>query len=218
MGPGRAFGVDSGYLGKKFSKIFSCGIWEALERDSVNPTIAFVTDVGNDLAYEAPPDAILERLKTCLERLQTHHAQVVITALPIDPLKRLKRIRFQVLRSLLYPQSRMRFVDFLDRAQELNEGLVSIAGDQKMTIFTVPNEWYGLDPIHPRGRFLKQLWLELFALSNLTPSNQSRADSSLALSCFLRCLTAPNTRRVGLNRCNFIRRVQLFDGTQISLY
>lgn len=218
MGRGRSYSLDSGFLGKKFSNFFSCGIWESLAHEEAIRTTAFVTDVGNDLAYEAPVEAVLESVTTCVERLQTLHAQVVITALPITALERLSQVRFLVLRGLFYPKCRLGLVDFVDRAQQVNEGLVDLAKSQKISIFTVPIAWYGFDPIHFRSHYLSQYWRDLFALSGHADSVATGSKNSLALDWYLRCLTALNKPPTGSNESDSHQRVQFFDGTQIALY
>ncbi len=218
MGRGRSYGHDSGFLGKIFPNFFSCGIWESLAHEEAIRTTAFVTDVGNDLAYETPVKAVLESVTTCVERLQTLHANVVITALPIAALERLSRVRFLVLRGLFYPKCQLGLVDFVDRAQQVNEGLYDLAKLQKTSVFTVPIAWYGFDPIHFRGHYLSQYWRALFALSGHVDSVTTGSKNSLVLDWYLLCLTAPNKPRAGSKESDSNKRVQLFDGTQIALY
>ncbi|WP_197530883.1 hypothetical protein [Bythopirellula polymerisocia] len=189
-----------------------------MRHENNNRTIAFVTDVGNDLAYEAPAEAVLEWVTACVVRLQSHQAQVVLTSLPITPLERLSQMRFRVLRGLLFPKCRLKLVDFLERAQELNEGLLKLAGSRKITIFTVPNAWYGLDPIHPRRRFLTQMWRELFVLSDASLPVSLKPEFSLPLALYLRCLSAPNNHSKARDESHSFKRVKLFDGTRIMLY
>jgi len=60
-----------------------CGLWRALERLGPLPTVALLTDVGNDLLYGPPVDAILAGVALCIDRLQELGAAVVCTPLRV---------------------------------------------------------------------------------------------------------------------------------------
>ncbi|QEG37035.1 hypothetical protein Pr1d_43750 [Bythopirellula goksoeyrii] len=218
MGPGRSYGNESGFLRKKFPKIFSCGVWQSLRQENVDRTVAFVTDVGNDLGYEVPVETILDWVTTCVDQLQIYHAKVVITALPIAVLERLSQVKFRVLRGLLFPTCRLTQTDLLDRAHQLNSGLEELTKSKNTSIFTVPIAWYGFDPIHPHMRHMTQFWRELFTLVGCSGIVSIRSRNSLILNSYLRCLTPPNSRCASSNEEHPIKRIQLFDGTRISLY
>ncbi len=218
MGFGRSYGKESGFFGKKFSGISSSTIWESLERETTLTTIAFVTDVGNDLAYEEPVDTIFEWVETCVARLARQGAQIVLAELPMDVLRGVSRAKFQLLRAILFPGCRLSWPVLLERAEELNERLRELAKSQKMPIFTAPMAWYGFDPIHPRGAYMKEYWRELFALLALGERTDNSCRQSLSSYWRLRTLTTPSVGRKAPSGQFSPRRLMLDDGSSVALY
>ena len=218
MGFGRSYGKESGFLGKKFSGISSARIWEALDNNSASSTIAFVTDVGNDLGYEQPVDEIIAWVETCVARLQQHGADVVLTDLPLGVLTAMSEAKFYLLRSVLFPSCQLSWREMLDRATGLSLRLKELAKTKKISIFTVPNAWYGFDPIHPRSRFMRDYWLELFAI--LASHNSITSGRRLSLRSYwrLRTLTTPGLGRNVPKGQFSSRQFLLADGTSIALY
>ena len=86
-GFGRSYGLHSKFFGKKFPGILSSGLWPALNRARPLPTVAIIADVGNDLAYEAPVEKIIEWVERALDRLATHDAKAVLNNVPIESLR-----------------------------------------------------------------------------------------------------------------------------------
>ncbi len=62
------------FLEKNFQE-FSDGLWPALNRGDRLPTVAILADVGNDLAYEAPVEKIIEWVERALDRLANARRQ-----------------------------------------------------------------------------------------------------------------------------------------------
>ena len=91
-GHGRSYGQDSWILGRKFSGIFSCALWQDLQERPVLPTTALVTDVGNDLMYGATPERLLEWVARCLDRLTDAGAHVSIRAADWSPRAPVSRV------------------------------------------------------------------------------------------------------------------------------
>jgi hypothetical protein len=218
MGFGRSYGKESGFLGKKFSGISSSSIWESLERETTPATIAFVTDVGNDLAYEEPVDTIFEWVEACITRLAQQGAQTVLAGLPIEVLRGVSHAKFRLLRSMLFPRCRLTWTVLLGRAEALNERLWELAKSRKLPVFTVPNAWYGFDPIHPRGAYMKDYWRELFALLALDERCDCSRRQSRRNYWRLRSLTTPGVGRKAPSRGFSPRRLTLDDGSSVVLY
>jgi hypothetical protein len=218
MGFGRSYGKESGFIGKKFSGISSARIWEALDNNAASSTIAFVTDIGNDLGYELPVDEIIAWVEACVTRLKKRGAHVVLTDLPLSVLTAMSEAKFYLLRSVLFPSCRLSWREMLDRAAGLSQQLNALAETQNISIFTVPNAWYGFDPIHPRARFMRDYWRDLFSLARL--NNTSAAERRLSLQSYwrLRTLTTPGLGRNVPKGQFSSRQLLLADGTSIDLY
>jgi hypothetical protein len=163
MGFGRSYGQESKIFWKKFSGILQSGLWAALDRAPRLPTVALVADVGNDLAYEATVDIIIQWVSAVLDRLAEHGARMVLNNIPIESLRSVGRLRYWLLRSLLFPRCRLRRDEILSRAEELTRALAEMAEKRKIPIFSGQNASYGLDPIHPRRRFAGELWQRMIA-------------------------------------------------------
>lgn len=191
MGLGRSYGKESGFMGKKFSGIFSSSIWQSLSSENNHQTFAFVTDVGNDLAYEEPVDVVFKWVQTCVERLNDLGAQVVLTGLPVDVLRQMSLSKFHLMRAMLFPSCRLSLANLLGRAEELDARLRELAKSQKVPIFSVPNEWYGFDPIHPRATYLNDYWRELFTRWSLKEQSLSADHTRLVSRWRLRLLSTP---------------------------
>jgi hypothetical protein len=218
MGFGRSYGKESGLLGKKFSGIFLSRIWEALDTNSAQPTIAFVTDIGNDLAYEHPVDAILEWVDGCISRLIERGAVVALTNIPIDILRTVGETKFLLLRSVLFPRCRLRWSVLLDSAEQLSDRLTKLAETRKRPIFSVPNEWYGFDPIHPRASYMRSYWAELFALATGESRTTTSERQSLRTYWRLRTMSSPRLSSKAPAGRFLPSKALLDDGTTITLY
>jgi hypothetical protein len=218
MGFGRSYGKDSGFMGKKFSGIFFSRLWDDYEKETCASTLAFVTDIGNDLAYEEPSERIMEWVEACVTRLAHQGARVALTNVPIEVLRSMSCARYELLRTLLFPKCKLAWPVILGRAEELHERLALFAKVQKMPIFTVPNAWYGFDPIHPRSSRLADYWRAMLALS-VTPGqvNESRS-KTLGSYWRIRTLSTPDLRRPASNGHFLSSRAILADGSSIALY
>ena len=56
--------------------------------NSDTPVDALITDIGNDIMYGAPPQQIEAWMDECINRLQTHNANIAMTMLPIHGLRK----------------------------------------------------------------------------------------------------------------------------------
>jgi hypothetical protein len=191
MGFGRSYGKESGFMGKKFSGIFSSSIWQTLSSELNSRSFAFVTDVGNDLAYEEPVDVVFEWVKACVDRLNNMGAKIVLTGLPVDRLRRISSSKFYLMRAVLFPSCRLSLATLLGRAEDLDGRLCEFAETSKMPIFSVPNDWYGFDPIHPRSAHLSDYWRQLFAYLPLGELSADANCAALVSRWRLRLLSTP---------------------------
>jgi hypothetical protein len=217
-GFGRSYGQQSKFFGKKFPGILQSGLWDAMSRAQPLPTVAIIADIGNDLAYGAPVDTIVEWIEAVLDRLAKYDATIVLNDLPLESIKRVGTVRYRVLRELLFPSCRLSHGEMLSRAEQLSERLQELSKDRKMPIFAGRGGSYGFDPIHPRRAAAGEIWSQMFgALSApAAPSPLVRARASEALRMYgLR----PQTYSIyGWSRRAEQPCVRLTDGTTIAIY
>jgi len=217
-GHGRSYGNVSSCLGKKIPGIFSCGIWRAIEQEKSVPITAFVTDIGNDLAYEVPVETIVAWVESCLDRLLAHRARVVLSDLPLVVFRQLSTTRYRCFRALFFPQCRLPWSEMLRRAQQLSERLQEVAKSLEIPLFVGRREWYGLDPIHPRKGCYSEMWTELLAIVTEIPSDRTWPRCSFASAWYLRSLQCENWSTFSFSRRASQPNGRLRDGSTISLY
>jgi hypothetical protein len=159
LGQGRSYGTWSRYLFlHRLPGIAGCGLWPELARRPPRPTLALLTDVGNDLAYGQPPERIAGWIETCLDRLEQSGAHTVLTLLPLAGLEALPAWRFRLAGALFFPGRELHREELLDRARWLQERLRRAARERGAAAVELPADWYGLDPIHFRRSRREGAW------------------------------------------------------------
>jgi hypothetical protein len=166
MGHGRSYGQESKFFGKKFSGILQSDLWSALECAPRVQTVAIVADVGNDLAYGAPPETVSAWIEDTLARLARHDARVVLNNLPMESLRGVGELRYRVLKTLLFPRSGLTRALMHERAAALSGAVQKVAESHEIPVFAGENAWYGLDPIHPRRGRSGEIWTRMLGALN----------------------------------------------------
>ena len=218
IGHGRSYGHETTVLGRKISGIFPSALWKDLQTRSALPTAALVTDIGNDLAYGEPPDRILRWVERCLDELDSVHATSVVTQLPLESLATLGEGRYRLFRSVLFPSCRLQLAEVLALASELNERLLELGEQRKISVIPAPGAWYGFDPIHLKRSVWQDAWPTIVASWHDAGASRARPRASLARWAYLRCLAPSERSFFGLTRRARQPSGTLRDGTTISLY
>jgi hypothetical protein len=178
-GHGRSYGQESSFFGKKFCGILQSNLWTHLEQNGRVPTYALITDVGNDILYGVSVETILQWVAESVHRLHQRGAKVVMADLPIDAIRRLGKVRFLLLRTLFFPACRLPLETILARAKAINRALQVLAKDEKVALYKVKSQWYGLDPIHIRRSCAPGAWSEILGQWSDLPDTPSRDPSSV---------------------------------------
>lgn len=158
FGPGRSYGLPSSLLGRRLPAILDCGLWTALAAQPRTRTLALVTDVGNDILYEAPPARILEWVEEAVVRVRRHADDVAVAGLPLARIRRLSRPGFLFFRSVLVPQCRLSHAVTLERAEQVDAALRALSARHGARYVELPLEWYGADPVHVRASAWTAAW------------------------------------------------------------
>jgi hypothetical protein len=162
LGHGRSYGEWSRVLGLRgLPGIAPCRLWEELAARPALPTLALLTDVGNDLAYGYPVERIVAWVAACLARLAEAQAASVLTLLPFPSLERLPPWRFHLARTVLFPGRPIAQAAVLSQARELNEELRRLARETGAQAVEMDPAWYGFDPIHIQRKVAEQAWAEI---------------------------------------------------------
>ncbi|MCG8448753.1 MAG: hypothetical protein MI725_04110 [Pirellulales bacterium] len=182
------------------------------------PISAWLTDIGNDLAYEVAVEQVVGWVEACLDRLLALGARVVLCDLPIDVLTTVSATRYRLFRTVLFPACRLDWSEMLRRAEQLSERLHALAESRNTPIFTGQSAWYGWDPIHPRQRYFPSLWREMLELVVAQPVDWDSRSESLLMRWYLRCLRPEHESFLWFPRRARQPNGLLRDGTEISLY
>ena len=165
-GHGRSYGNWSRVGPRGLPGIVSCRLWDELDAQramSSERPRALIADIGNDLLYGADPEQIAAWVETCLQRLFAINARIVVTGLPVASIQKLSRSRFEFMKLLMFPGSRLRFDEVESKMTRLNQLVGDLARTYHAVLVEKRGEWYGFDPIHIRRRFRATAWREILA-------------------------------------------------------
>jgi hypothetical protein len=203
---------------KKIPGIFFSGIWSALQQEKTVPITAWITDIGNDLAYEVPVETILEWVSGCVDRLQELDARIAITDLPIAVLRDVGESKFRLIRALFFPTNRSSRDELLTRATALSFALKELGKTRNIPIFSAPTAWFGWDPIHPQRRHHLAMWCELLGLFANDANDARLVEDRWWLRCYLRLLQPESWNHFSVSRSTRQPNGHLLDGTSVALY
>lgn len=218
LGHGRSYGRNTRVVGFGMPGIADCGLWGHLASARQMPTAALLTDIGNDIVYEEPVSRIVGWLETCLDRLDAVGAKITITRLPVANVQRLSAAKFKLMRSLLFPYSRLTLAVAQRRAIELDEHVARIACERGLTVVSQQPHWYSYDPIHIRFTRRGEAWRDILGAWTEASGLLSPGGSALIRSLHVRTRT-PHERRLWFLAQRRAQPAARFrDGTSVSLY
>lgn len=219
LGHGRSYGAWSRLLWvRQLPGISGCGLWADLDRRPTLPTLALITDVGNDLLYGASVAEIAAWVEACLQRLQEREADILLALLPMSTLEKVSPFRYHLIRTILFPGRRAVSWDaMLDRVRELNERLRRLGHAYGARLVEPSPSWYGIDPIHVRRSMRETAWSQILR-HPLLPREGSPADVHRSQRASLPALGAAEQRLCGMP-LRYPQPVRRFkDGTTVALY
>ncbi len=218
LGHGRSYGTRSTVLGRSLPSIQHCQLWPALQQRPAVPTAALVTDIGNDLMYEAPVDKIVAWVTGCLDALEKHEARIVMTRLPVANIDRVPEWKFRMLRRAMFPLGRLPFATIAARARELDGRLSEIAHERGIALVEQSSDWYGWDPIHLKSSSWPTVWHHILSGWNAGQSPPATANPHLSRMLYLRSRTPERRWLFGFEQRGQQPCARLAEGTVVSLY
>ncbi len=217
-GHGRSYGNPTRVLGVELPSIGTCGIWDTLMRGPALPTVALLTDVGNDIMYGASAGEISAWIARDIERLSTFGARPLVVRVPLVTIERLSSWQYEIARSILYPTRRIPLTAVRDCARDLDRRLLELAREHDLPVVEPALDGYGFDPIHIRRGRRDGVWRDIVA--RLFEGSELRAIPGLSGADRRSLARArPETRRVlGCARAHEQPAARLSSGTTISLF
>jgi hypothetical protein len=216
-GHGRSYGSMHRLVARSLRGIVDCGIWSALQNRPAANTAALLTDVGNDILYGATVAEIATWIEQCLERLRQFTKQIVVTELPLASIFSVSRMRFFLARQILFPTSRLTFEEAIEKVTQLNERIKQLAAMHDALTVEHDAQWYGVDPIHIRRRFVSTAWNTFLSRWKEEDVNSSE-HFTLLFKARLR-LTPPEERWLfGIQQQKNQPAIRLSNGTCVSFY
>lgn len=218
-GHGRSYGMWSRFLfARGLPGIADSGLWRELDGLPLLPTVALVTDVGNDLLYGEDAATVASWVDACLDRLARRRAEIVLTLLPLSILETLTPRRYLVARSILFPGRTVPWPRLLAEARDLDARLRRIGTERGVRLLEPAASWYGIDPIHVRRSRRQEAWNLVLSSWPLVSTELSERESSPAGRCRLPAFGTAHFRLFGADLRRPQPALRLDDGTTLSLF
>lgn len=216
LGHGRSYGTATSVLGRWLPGILDCGLWRAVEKSEPCPTVALVTDVGNDLGYGFSVEQIIRWVDECFDRLEKIGASVAVTELPVENFTTISNWRYLIIRSVLFPRCELSLEEIKQRAASLSQSVCRSAKERQFSIIKPQTDWFGFDPIHIRRRHFNAAWTTM--MQPFSIDKPIRVKRSLRRWLTLCGLKAEHYRRFGVEHTAEQPSRRLRDATSIALY
>lgn len=218
-GHGRSYGAAwSTVLVRQLPGILHCRLWEAVGQSRSVPTVAIVTDIGNDLLYEFPVETVANWVEQCFARLQGVADRIVVTALPVANLEGLSEVRYKFFRRLFMPDCRLPLSEVSLRVVALNERVCALARAHGIHIVDPQRAWYGMDPLHVRRRCYPMAWQAVLKPLQTDLENTHFPREKRRESLLLRMHMPAQVRWFGKTFQTHQPSARWSNGTIISLY
>lgn len=179
-GPGRGYGHVAGNPVARYRPLKDV----VFGRPSKVPTLAILSDVGNDIAYGQHPEQVIEWVAELAQRLDSEGAEVVVTGVPVATLRTLPPWMFTILRKLYFAGNPIAQDTVNERLEGLQLGLQDLCQRNGYLFLDTEPHWYGPDRFHLRPAALEGCWNHW--LGRLSPERQAHRPLSWARTLGLR--------------------------------
>ena len=217
-GHGRSFGVDSSILTRRLPGILPCALWDALSVRPPLPTYALITDLGNDIFYNQSSASLSIWLTHMIARLESMHALVVLTSLPIENALKISPRQYAFVRRLFYPGCSLTLTEALTIAREFDLTARACAQSNSLPLIPLPARWYGWDPLHVQPRCWPEAWATILAPWSSSGTTTVRAAPSVRRAVYLKSRVPDSRFILGVHQRKRQPSGRLPDGSVISMF
>ena len=226
MGHGRSYGLTTSIPFRTLDGILHSGLWKALQSRPPLPTIAILTDIGNDLVYGCEPEKVIGWIDECVQRLRAVMGvasdatpSMLLTGLPLSSIARVGQLRFLAFRNALFPNSKLQLNTAQRYVLELDAAVRQLALQHGAEFIAPDTHWYGVDPIHIRVAVQREAWRTIFsALKKNIFSTPANVRSEWREWCRVMLVRPEQSRAFFRARRVAQPAAVLRDGTSISFY
>ena len=189
----------------------------ALQQRPAVPTAALVTDIGNDLMYEAPVDKIVAWVTGCLDALEKHEARIVMTRLPVANIDRVPEWKFRMLRRHYVPARTIALRDHRGTGPRARRATVRNRPRARHRAVEQSSDWYGWDPIHLKSSSWPTVWHHILSVGMPGKVRRPRP-IRICRACSTASRTPERRWLFGFEQRGQQPCARLAEGTVVSLY
>lgn len=158
-GPGRSYGLRAGNPLFRYEPLGEVDF--GLAPGSATRKVAFITDIGNDIAYSQRPADVVNWVKSLVLRLEKENYEIVVGGIPASSLSRLHPRLFNTLAKLYYPDGVVDKEQVTRDLEEVEIGVRELCHDREHHFIPVNAEWYAVDRFHLRPSTRMPYWQTL---------------------------------------------------------
>lgn len=161
FGPGRSYGLHAGNPFFRYQPLKDVSF--GFEREPLEQKIAFITDIGNDIAYRQNPDTIISWVSALSERLERYGYYVIVGGTPAESLGTLHPRIFNFLLKLYYSEESLTQEQAVAELFELEARIQDLCQDRSYEYCKLDSEWFTYDHFHLKPKGKKPYWESLLA-------------------------------------------------------
>ncbi|QPJ62093.1 MAG: hypothetical protein G3M70_09515 [Candidatus Nitronauta litoralis] len=150
LGPGRGYVARGGLWPMIFQPINECSVFDTIKKQHKegDSTFAFLTDLGNDFLFNVTGEELINVLDITFNRLEESGTRILVT--PIHPIlmEVLTPAIYKILRTWLYPKSRVSFEQVVAGIGAVNDFLVEAEEAGRIKRVLGLDDFLGWDYVH----------------------------------------------------------------------
>lgn len=160
-GPGRSYGLRAGNPLFRYEPLRDVDF--EFRGNVLGQKVAFITDVGNDIAYLQKPETVVRWVEELADRLSQRGFQIIVGGLPVDSLNRLSPKLFQTFSKLYYADGSVT-QEMVNRSlSEIEKGLFQLCQEKNYQHVPLDPNWYSYDNFHLKRRARSLYWQSLLS-------------------------------------------------------